>query len=87
MTEKSDVIYKKALRTVEQLENYFETKTNKDYKICPNIGKESMKLYIMYFNLEVSAFYATYFDVTNMTKVTLKIAHIFNFVTWLIGFC
>ena len=80
MTEKSDVIYKEALRTVEHLENYFETKTNKDCKLmCPNIGKESMKLYMMYFNLEVSACYATYFDVTNMTKVTLKIAHILIF--------
>ena len=80
MTEKSEVIYKEALTTVEELENYFETKTNKDCKFMgPDIAKESMKHYIMYFNLEVSAFYASYFDITNMTKVTLKIALIINF--------
>ena len=79
LSEKSDVIYKEALRTVEEVENYFESKTNKDCKFMgPNIVKESMKDYIMYFNLEVSAFYASYFDVTNMTKVTLKIALIIN---------
>ena len=66
ITEKSDAIYQKILKLISKLEkNLHETQ-----KIEMNGNEnDARRTYHTFFNLEVSAFYATYFDIVNMTKV------------------
>ena len=66
ITEKSDAIYQKTLKIISILEKNLQETQKTGMNENENDAKRT---YHIFFNLEVSAFYATYFDIANMTKV------------------
>ena len=75
VTEKSDVIYQKTLQSIKTIEKYLEEPQRIEPSEVHN-GEISATTYQTFFYLEASSFYATYFDVANMTKVKTKIIKI-----------
>ena len=70
LTEKSDAIYESTIQLIDKLETHFQLLSEKD---LPEKRVQLPEAYLSIFNLEVSSFYANYFDVTNMAKVRLRI--------------
>ena len=72
LTERSDIIFQQTLITIDSIENDLEKPlTIKEPDV--ETKNESVRMYKTFFNLEVSSFYAYYFDVANMTKVNINL--------------
>ena len=71
VTERSDVIYQKTLQSIKNIEKYLQEPLRIEPSEIHN-GEISATTYQNFFYLEASSFYATYFDVANMTKVNTK---------------
>ena len=69
LTEKSDAIYHNALKLIDKIEKNIQLLVKKQ---LPENGCQLPEHSVGLFNLEVSSFYASYFDVANMAKVYMK---------------
>ena len=70
ITEKSDVIYQKTLEIINNIEQYIDEPHRLERCVAEN-GTYSAVKYRTFYYLEASSFYASYFDVANMTKVII----------------
>ena len=70
LTEKSDALYHNSLILIEKIEKHFQLPAEKK---LPEKRSQLPESYMGFFNLEVSSFHASYFDVTKMAKVNMKI--------------